>query len=159
MSNSKKKKTSGNEIALNKKAFHEYFVEETFEAGIVLQGWEVKSLREGRVQLVDSYILLKDGETWWLGGLITPLLSASTHIQTDAQRTRKLLLHNREIAKLNGCVDRQGYSLVPIKLYWSKGYAKLQIGLVKGKKQHDKRASEKDKDWKREKQRLAKGMR
>ncbi len=154
-----KKKTSGNEIALNKKAFHEYFVEETYEAGIVLQGWEVKSLREGRVQLVDSYILLKDDEAWWLGGLITPLLSASTHIQTDAQRTRKLLLHEREIANLNACVDRQGYSVVPIKLYWSKGYAKLEIGLVKGKKQHDKRASDKDRDWKREKQRLVKGMR
>ena len=143
-------------IALNKKARHEYFIEETFEAGIVLQGWEVKSLRAGRAQLVDSYVLLKNGEAWWLGGHITPLTSASTHVETDAQRTRTLLLRERELSKFVGCIEREGYTLVPISIYWSNGRVKLELGLAKGKKQHDKRASSKERDWARDKQRIMK---
>jgi len=143
-------------IAVNKKARHDYFVEETYETGIMLKGWEIKSLRAGRVQLVDSYVVIKKGEVWWLGGHITPLAAASTHVTPDPQRTRKLLLHKREIDKLIGLIDRQGYTLVPVKLYWCRGKAKLAVGLVKGKKQHDKRATEKTRDWQRDKQRLMK---
>src|SRR5689334_6972023 len=131
-------------IVVNKKARHEYFIEKTFEAGIVLEGWEVKGLRAVRVQLVDSYITLKNNEVIWLGGLITPLLQASTHITVDARRTRKLLLNSKEIKGLIGSVERQGYTLVPIKLYWRNNRVKLEIGLAKGKKEYDKRASEKD---------------
>ena len=154
----KKKKTGSNRpsstIALNKKARHEYFIEERFEAGLALQGWEVKSLREGRVQLAESYILVKNGEAWLLGSHITPLVTASTHIKPDPTRTRKLLLHRRELDKLIGAVERKGYTLVPLALYWKKGRAKLEIALARGKQSHDKRATEKARDWEREKSRI-----
>jgi len=154
---SKKKsgvKGTSRTIALNKKARHDYFIEERIEAGLVLQGWEVKSLREGRVQLTESYVLIKDNEAWLFGVHITPLLSASTHITPDPTRTRKLLLHRRELDNLIGAVERKGYTLVPLALYWKHGRAKLEIALARGKQSHDKRASEKTRDWEREKQRL-----
>lgn len=141
-------------ITENRKAYHDYFIEERFEAGLVLEGWEVKSLRAGKAQLRDCYVLLKDGEAFLLGALITPLASASTHVHADPSRTRKLLLHEKEIAHLVGAVERKGYSAVALKLYWSKGRAKCQIGLAKGKKRHDKREVEKERDWQRDKQRL-----
>lgn len=143
-------------IALNRQATHEYFIEERFEAGLVLEGWEVKSLRAGRAQLKESYVILKNGEAWLLGAHISPLTSASTHIEPDPTRTRKLLLHRQQLSRLIGQVERRGYTLVPLALYWSKGRAKLEMGLAKGKKLHDKRASEKDRDWQREKQRVMK---
>lgn len=141
-------------IAENKKAFHDYFIEEKLEAGLVLEGWEVKSIRAGRVQLKEAYVILKDGEVWLLGCHISPLTTASTHVKPDPVRTRKLLLHEREIARLIGKVERAGYALVPLNLHFSKGRVKLEIGLAKGKKQYDKRESEKQKDWEREKARL-----
>ncbi len=144
----------GNTIALNKKARHEFSIEDRLEAGLTLEGWEVKSLRAGKVQLVDSYVIIKNGEAWLLGCLITPLLTASTHISPDATRTRKLLLHRFELNKLIGAVERKGYTIVPLAMYWKHGRAKLEIGLAKGKKEHDKRATEKDRDWAREKQRI-----
>src|SRR5512142_2397920 len=150
----KNKVDGGGNIALNKKARHDYFIEERFEAGIVLEGWEVKSLRAGRAQLVDSYVIIKSGEAWLLGALITPLLSASTHIHPQAQRTRKLLLHKEQINRLIGAVDRKGYTLVALSLYWKDGRAKVEIGLAKGKQAHDKRDAEKERDWQREKGRL-----
>lgn len=152
----KKKKQPDNTIAQNKKARHDYFIEETFETGLVLEGWEVKSLRAGRIQMTDSYIMVRNSELWWIGMNITPLLSASTHINPDHYRSRKLLMRRRDIDKLIGLIDRKGYTLVPISCYWIKGYAKLKIGLAKGKKEHDKRATDKDRDWKREKQRILK---
>jgi len=153
-----KKNNSGGSatIALNKKARHDFFIEERFEAGIALEGWEVKSLRAGRVQLKESYVLVRDGEAWLFGAHISPLPTASTHIHPDAMRTRKLLLHRQELDKLIGAVERRGYTLVPLALYWKRGRAKLEIGLAKGKKQHDKRATEKERDWQREKQRILK---
>ena len=154
--NKKSSKAPGSTIALNKRARHDYSIEDRFEAGLVLEGWEVKSLRDGRVQINDTYVMVKDGEIWWLGGLITPLLSASTHINPQPTRGRKLLLHRREIDKLIGAVERKGYTLVPLAMYWKKGRAKLEIGLAKGKKDHDKRASDKDRDWGREKERILK---
>lgn len=155
----KKAKAPSSTITLNKKAKHDYFIEDRFEAGLVLEGWEVKSLRAGRVQLRDAYILLKNGEAWLLGALITPLPTASTHIQPDAQRTRKLLLHADELSKLIGAVERKGFTLVATALYWKKGRAKVEIGLAKGKKAHDKRATEKERDWQREQHRVLKGGR
>ena len=152
----KKPQNAGSVIALNKTARHDYFIEDTYEAGLALEGWEVKSLRDGRVQLKESYVLIKNGEAWLFGAHISPLLSASTHVHPDATRTRKLLLHAHEISKLIGAVDREGYAVVPLKLYWKRGRAKLEIGVGKGKKQHDKRAVEKERDWNREKQRLLK---
>ncbi len=152
----KDKGHGGSTIALNKKARHEYTLEDRFEAGLALEGWEVKSLRAGKVQLVDSYVLLKDGEAWLLGCLITPLPTASTHIKPDPTRTRKLLLHRGEIDKLIGAVERKGYALVPTALYWKRGRAKLEIALAKGKKAHDKRATLKERDWQRDRQRLLK---
>lgn len=146
-------------IAVNRKAHHEYTIEDHYEAGLVLQGWEIKSLRAGRVQLDQSYVLLKNSEAWLLGSLITPLLTASTHITTDPQRTRKLLLHHNELKKLIGSVERKGYTLIPLKLYWKNNKVKLDIALAKGKKQHDKRATEKERDWAREKQRVMKKSR
>lgn len=154
----KKKKPDTAVISINKKASYEYFIETHYEAGLVLQGWEVKSLRAGRIQLVDSYILIKNGEAWLLGTQIPPLLSASTHIHPEPQRTRKLLLNSKELNKLIGAVQRQGYTIVPLKLYWKNGRAKLEIGLAKGKKQHDKRASVKERDWQRSKQRILKKL-
>jgi SsrA-binding protein len=154
----KKKKTGSSgpssTIALNKKARHDFFIEERFEAGLALQGWEVKSLREGRVQLAESYILIKNGEAWLLGSHITPLITASTHIKPDPTRTRKLLMHRRELDKLIGAVERKGYTLVPLALYWKKGRAKLEVALARGKQSHDKRATEKARDWEREKSRI-----
>lgn len=143
-------------IAVNRKALHDYFIEDRYEAGLVLEGWEVKSLRAGRVQLDQGYVLLKNAEGWLFGANITPLQTASTHINPDPQRTRKLLLHQRELNKLIGNVERKGYTVVPLELYWKNNRVKLCIGLAKGKKQHDKRASEKERDWQREKQRLFK---
>jgi len=149
------KKSSGdNLIAKNKKAFHDYFIEERFEAGIALQGWEVKSLRAGRAQLKEGYVVIRNGEAFLIGCHISPLSSASTHVDPDPTRTRKLLLHRAEINRLIGAVERRGYTLAPLALYWKRGHAKLDIGLAKGKKDHDKRAVERDRDWQRQKQRL-----
>lgn len=144
-------------ISNNKKAFHDYFVEEKYEAGIVLEGWEVKAIRAGRVQIKESYVVIKNAEIWLLGMHITPLSEASTHVHPDPTRTRKLLLHEREISKLIGKVERAGYTLVPIDLHYTRGRVKVEIGLSKGKKQHDKRATEAERDWKREKERMLKG--
>ena len=152
----KKGDTASNTIILNKKARFDFFIEERYEAGIALEGWEVKSLRAGRTQIQDSYILLKDGEAYLFGALITPLPTASTHIHPDSQRTRKLLMHRREINKLIGHVERKGYTVIPTAMYWKKGKVKLEIGLARGKQAHDKRQSEKDRDWQREKQRILK---
>jgi len=158
MANAKTKKQSeSSTIALNKKSRHDFILGERYEAGLALEGWEVKSLRAGRVQLRDSYVIIKDGEAWLLGALITPLPTASTHIQPDPQRTRKLLLHREELSKLIGAVERKGYALIPTAMYWKRGRAKLEIALAKGKQAHDKRASERERDWSREKQRLLKG--
>ena len=150
-------KSSSSTIALNKKARHNYFIEDRFEAGIALQGWEVKSLREGRVQLTESYVILQNGEAWLFGFHISPLLSASTHITPDPTRSRKLLLHRRELDKLIGAVERKGYTLVATALYWKRGRAKLEIALARGKQSHDKRATQKDQEWTRNKQRLLRG--
>jgi SsrA-binding protein len=141
-------------IALNKKARHDYFIEDRIEAGLSLQGWEVKSLREGRVQLTESYIVIRNNEAWLFGFHISPLLSASTHVTPDPKRTRKLLLHRRELDRLIGSVERKGYTLVPLALYWKRGRAKLEVALARGKHAHDKRATEKERDWEREKQRV-----
>ncbi|MCU0811599.1 MAG: SsrA-binding protein SmpB [Thiobacillaceae bacterium] len=141
-------------IVDNKKAFHDYFIEEKFEAGLVLEGWEVKSIRAARVQLKEAYVVVKNGEVFLIGCHISPLPTASTHIHPDPTRSRKLLLKAAEISKLIGKTERAGYTLVPLDLHYSKGRIKLQIGLAKGKKQHDKRAAEKDREWQREKQRL-----
>jgi SsrA-binding protein len=152
------KQKSNESIALNRKASHEFSIEEHFEAGLVLRGWEIKSLRAGRVQLDQSYVLLKNGEAFLFGASITPLQTASTHIVAEPQRTRKLLLKQRELNKLIGSVERKGYTLIPLRLYWKKNYVKLDIALAKGKKLHDKRADEKNKDWARQKQRLMKDL-
>ena len=149
----KKQKTSPGSIAQNKKARHDYHIEEKFEAGLVLSGWEVKSLRSGKVQLTESYVLLKDGEAWLLGAHITPLKTASTHVVADPTRTRKLLLNRRELGKLFASKEQKGHTCVPLALYWKKNLVKCEIALVTGKKQHDKRATEKERDWNREKQR------
>jgi SsrA-binding protein len=141
-------------IADNKKAFHDYFIEERYEAGLVLEGWEVKAIRAGRAQIKEAYVVVKSGEVFLIGAHITPLLSASTHVHPDPVRTRKLLLNAAEISKLIGKVERAGYTLVPLDLHYSKGRVKLAVGLAKGKKQHDKREAEKDRDWNREKARL-----
>ena len=156
MATKQKKKQAERNIAENKKARYNFFIGETLEAGIALQGWEVKSLRQGRANLTESYAILKDGEAWLLGAHIAPLPSASTHIHPDPIRTRKLLLHRRELDRLIGAVERKGYTLVPLSLYWQRGRTKLSLGLAKGKKQHDKRAAEKDRDWQRQKERILK---
>jgi SsrA-binding protein len=141
-------------IVDNKKAFHEYFIEERYEAGLMLEGWEVKSIRAGRSQLKEAYVVLKKEEVFLIGCHISPLPTASTHIHPDPVRTRKLLLHAHEIRKLIGKVKEAGYTLMPLNLHFSKGRVKLEIGLAKGKKLHDKRAVQKDRDWAREKSRL-----
>jgi SsrA-binding protein len=143
-------------IVDNKKAFFDYFIEERYEAGIVLQGWEVKSIRAGRVQLKEAYVIVRNGEVFLFGAHISPLPTASTHISPDPVRTRKLLLHDTEINKLIGKVERAGYTLVPLNLHYLKGRVKCEIGLAKGKKQHDKRETEKQRDWQREKQAIMK---
>lgn len=157
MKKDKKGKANSALIVENRKARHDYFIEEQYEAGIALEGWEVKSLRAGRAQLAESYVVIKDAEAWLLGAHITPLPTASTHINPDPTRTRRLLLHREELNKLIGAVERKGYTLVPLDMHWTRGRAKLRIGLAKGKKQYDKRAAEKERDWQREKQRLLKG--
>ncbi len=140
-------------IAENRKARYEYFIEERYEAGIALLGWEVKSMRAGRAQLTEAYVYLRDGEAFLFGAHLAPLRSTSTHVLPEPDRTRKLLLNYSELQGLIGAVERRGYTLVPLELYWKNGRAKLAIGLAKGKKQHDKRAVEKDRDWKRDKAR------
>ncbi|MCB1858348.1 MAG: SsrA-binding protein SmpB [Gammaproteobacteria bacterium] len=153
----KKPDNSGTTIALNKKARHEYFIEDRFEAGIALEGWEVKSLRAGRAQISESYVLIRDREAFLFGCLITPLPTASTHITPDPTRTRRLLLHRGELDRLIGQVERKGYTLVPTAMYWKKnGRVKVEIGLAKGKQLHDKRATDKDRDWQRDRQRILK---
>jgi SsrA-binding protein len=152
----KAKKTSSNTIASNKKARFEFFIEEEFEAGIALQGWEVKSMRAGRVQLKESYVIIKNAELYLFGAHMSPLNSASTHVVADPIRARKLLMKRYEINRLIGQVERAGYTLAPLSLYWIRGRAKLKIGLAKGKKQHDKRATIKERDWKREQHRILK---
>jgi len=141
-------------IALNRRARHEYFIEDTFEAGLVLAGWEVKSLRDGRAQVTEAYVVIKNREAFLVGAHFTPLKQASTHVNPEPTRTRKLLLHERQLAQLIGKVERAGYTIVPLDLHWTRGRAKLQIGLAKGKKQHDKRDDVKQRDWQREKGRL-----
>lgn len=143
-------------IALNKKARHDFTIEDKYEAGIALEGWEVKSLRAGRVQMRDSYVFIKNGEAFMIGTLITPLPTVSTHIQPDANRTRKLLLNRRELNQLVGKVERQGYTVIPLAMYWKSNKVKVEIGLAKGKQLHDKRATERDREWGREKQRILK---
>jgi SsrA-binding protein len=141
-------------IVQNKKAFHDYFIEQRFEAGIALEGWEVKAVMAGRAQIKEAYVIVSNSELFLLGCHISPLPTASTHVLPDPTRTRKLLLHAEEITRLIGSVERAGYTLVPLDLHYSKGRIKLEIGLAKGKKQHDKRATEKDREWQREQQRL-----
>ena len=156
MNKSKDKKKAPARIAVNKKARFNYFIEDTFQAGLVLEGWEVKSLREGRAQITESHVHIRNNEAWLLGAHITPLATASTHIRADPTRTRKLLLNRNELDRLIGAVERKGYTLVPLNLHWSKGRVKIDIGLAKGKKQQDKRATQKDRDWKRQQGRILK---
>ena len=137
-------------IATNRKAFHEYFIEDRYEAGMVLEGWEIKAIRAGKVQIKDSYVKIKNGEVWLLGCQISPLISASTHITPDAQRIKKLLLHKNEVEKLIGKVEQKGYSVLALDLHFKRGVVKVEIALAKGKKLHDKRQTEKDKELKRE---------
>ncbi len=156
MAKDNKKTSPGSTIALNKKAGHDYFIEQRLEAGLVLEGWEVKSLRAGRVQLKESYVKILHGEAFLIGAHVSPLPAASTHIHPDPTRTRKLLLNRHELNRLIGLTERAGYTLVPTAMYWKRGRAKLEVGLAKGKKQHDKRAAARDRDWQREKERLLK---
>jgi SsrA-binding protein len=151
----KTKITSGS-ISVNKKALHEYFIEQKLEAGIVLEGWEVKSLRAGRLQITESHIILKRNEAWLLGAQIQPLATASTHVNADPTRTRKLLLNRSELKKLIGSVERDGYTLIPLAMYWKNNRVKIEIAVAKGKKLHDKRDSEKEREWSREKERVLK---
>ena len=150
------KKTSSNTICLNRKARHDYHIEEQFEAGLVLEGWEIKSLREGRGQIKDSYVRMKNGEAWLMGAHISPLETASTHINPDPTRSRKLLLHSKELHKLIGATERQGYTIIPLNIHLKRNRAKLEIALAKGKKSHDKRETDKQRQWGRDKQRLLK---
>ena len=152
----KSAKTDTSTIAVNRKARHDYFIEDEYEAGLVLEGWEVKSLREGRAQLKESYVVVIRGEIFLVGAHFSPLKTASTHIHPNPTRDRKLLLNAREISKLIGATEREGYTIVPLKLYWLRGRAKLKIALAKGKKQHDKRQSIKEREWNIQKQRLFK---
>ncbi len=152
----KTSKQPPNTIAVNKKARFDYFIEDTYEAGLVLEGWEVKSLREGKAQLTETYVHVRHGEAWLIGMHVTPLKTASTHIKPDPTRTRKLLLNQREIDHLTGLIERKGYTLVALDLYWKKGRVKLKIGVAKGKKQHDKRTVEKERDWSRDRARILK---
>ncbi|ULU23198.1 SsrA-binding protein SmpB [Dyella terrae] len=148
-----KDKNAGGTIALNKRARHEYHIDQRFEAGLELQGWEVKSLRAGRINFGDSYAVVLQGEIFLIGTSIPPLISASTHVVANDRRTRKLLLHREEIDTLIGAVERKGYTLIPMALYWKANKVKVEIGLAKGKQAHDKRDTEKERDWQREKQR------
>jgi SsrA-binding protein len=141
-------------IAQNRKAFHDYFVEERYEAGLVLEGWEVKAIRAGRVQLGDAYVLVRNGALWLVGAHISPLPTVSTHFVPDPTRTRKLLMHAEEIQRLIGKVEQRGYTLIPLDMHYKKGRIKLEIALARGKLKHDKRAAERDREWERDKQRL-----
>lgn len=152
----KKKGHGGLTIATNKVARHEYFIEDTYEAGLALEGWEVKSLREGKVQLKESYVFLKNGEAWLNNAHVSPLSTVSTHITANPLRPRKLLLHVEELIRLGAAVERKGYTVVPLALYWKNNRVKLEIGLGKGKQLHDKRATSKERDWNRDKQRVLK---
>ncbi len=152
----KQKKDTGSTIALNKKAKHDFFIEDRYEAGIALEGWEVKALREKRVNITEAYVMIQNHEAFLIAANITPLMTASTHIHPAPMRARKLLLHREELNKLIGLVERKGFTLVPMALYWKKGRAKLEVGVGKGKKQHDKRADLKEKDWKRDQARMFK---
>jgi SsrA-binding protein len=152
----KKGGKASSSIAENRKARHDYHIEDDFEAGLCLEGWEVKSLRAGQASLAESYAFIKNGEAWLTGCHITPLQTASTHINPEPRRARKLLLNRLELDRLTGAIDRKGFTLVPLALYWSKGKAKLKLGLAKGKKQHDKRADDKERDWKRQQERIMK---
>jgi SsrA-binding protein len=143
-------------IAVNRKARHDYFIEATHEAGMVLEGWEVKSIRAGRAQITEAYVTLTKGEAWLVGAHFSPLTSTSTHIKADPTRARKLLFNRHELDRLTGSVERKGYSLIPLNMHWHKGRTKLDVGLGKGKKQHDKRADKKDQDWQRQKERILK---
>lgn len=154
MAKQKSSKTGTSTIALNKRARHDYFIEERLEAGLVLQGWEVKSLRAGKARITESYVIIKDGEAFLLGGHIQPLESASTHIRPDTTRTRKLLLHERELSQLIGATEQKGFTIVPLAMYWKRGRAKLEIALAKGKAKHDKRETKKTQDWQRQKARV-----
>ena len=156
MGKKKAKKPAGDVIAVNRRARHDYFIEDRFEAGLALEGWEVKSLRAGSAQLTEAYVNLRKGEAWLVGAHFAPLKTVSTHITADPTRARKLLLHRYELDRLTGAVERKGYALVPLDLHWFKGKAKLTIGLAKGKKQHDKRVDKKDRDWQRQKERILK---
>ena len=150
----RKKRVPSNVIARNRKARHDYAIENTLEAGIALQGWEVKSLRDGRLQLRDSYATVRSGEIWLLGAHISPLDTASTHVTAVPVRDRKLLLKREEISRLIGAVERRGYTLIALDMHWTRGRAKVLLGTAKGKKQHDKRAAEKNRDWERERARV-----
>ena len=152
----KKNAGGGSTIALNKKARHEYFIEDRYEAGVSLEGWEVKSLRAGKINITEAYVTVKGNEAFLFGATISPLSSASTHVHPDPTRTRKLLLHREELNRLIGLIERKGYTLVPLAMYWKRGRAKVEVGLAKGKKLHDKRADAKERDWQREKQRIFK---
>ena len=152
----KKEKTGERSIAQNKKARFDYFIEDRLEAGLALQGWEVKSMRGGKAQLTDSFVIFRDGEAWLLGSHVTPLNTVSTHVVAEPKRIRKLLMNRREIDRLIGLVERKGYTLIALELYWSKNRVKVAVGLAKGKKQHDKRDTEKDRDWQRDKARALK---
>jgi SsrA-binding protein len=154
MSKAAKGSAGPRDIAVNRKARHDYHLEEKFEAGLVLLGWEVKSLRAGKCNLAEAYVMLKDGEAWLFGCRIEPLQTASTHVAADPLRNRKLLLHRRQLAQIFAGVQRDGYTCVPVSLYWDRGRAKLEIALAKGKQKFDKRATEKERDWGRQKQRL-----
>ncbi|MDI3261743.1 MAG: SsrA-binding protein SmpB [Fulvimonas sp.] len=153
MAKAKDKAGASGTIALNKRARHEYHIDRRYEAGIALQGWEVKALRAGRINFGDSYAIVSKGEIYLFGASIPPLISASTHVVADDRRTRKLLLHREEIDQLIGAVERKGYTLIPIAMYWKGNKVKVEIGLARGKQAHDKRESEKERDWQREKQR------
>jgi len=156
MSKKKSKKSADNAIAVNRRARHDYCSEDRFEAGLALEGWEVKSLRSGSAHLTEAYVTLRKGEAWLVGAHFSPLRTTSTHIKADPTRERKLLLHRHELDRLTGAVERKGYTLVPLDLHWLKGRAKLSVGLGKGKKQHDKRADRKERDWQRQKERILK---
>jgi SsrA-binding protein len=154
MSRQDEKQEQSRTIAVNRRARHDYHIEDRYEAGLVLKGWEVKSLRAGRAQITEAYVVLKNGEAFLIGAHFTPLKQTSTHEIADAVRTRKLLLQGRELSSLIGKVERAGYTLVPLDLHWTHGRAKLEVGLAKGKKQHDKRADIKERDWQRQKERI-----
>jgi SsrA-binding protein len=153
----KKPQSGESSIAQNKKARFDYFIEDRLEGGLALQGWEVKSMRAGKAQLTDSYVILREGEAWLLNSHVTPLKTVSTHFVAEPKRVRKVLLNRREIDRLTGLVERKGYTLIALELYWSKNRVKVAVGLAKGKKQHDKRDTEKDRDWQRDKARVLKG--